>query len=307
MKIHYALYDAATSVSGGHYWNWFDDTLSLDDLRQFFEIAREHRPDNTNDLQPDDLWGGIVRLKEWTVLYRVLDGGRDGKDRPGRYVLLSAWIHSKETEGINLFPVFDRPTFQKIADTAKKLPVPPPEVLSEEFAGERPKQRIELPDTEVRKTLADKLALDVMNLFGAIPLDRSASVKFIRTQSECKAELEVGSAPVAKSPAAEKSITPTPQPTTDMLLEELTKRNKQLQSELAISQQKIWTEQATSEQTQQRFKAELAKVKAELAEANRQKKILEKQSALWRTGSLAISVLLFLTVVLYVFDGFQYW
>jgi hypothetical protein len=259
MKIHYALYDSANSVSGGHYWNWFGDTLSLDDLRQFFDIAGKHRPDNTNDLQPYDLWGGIVRLKEWTVLYRVLDGGRDGKDRPGRYVLLSAWIRSKVTEGVNLFPVFDRPTFQTIANTAKQLPVPPPEVLSEEFAGERTKQIINLPDTEVRKTDKDSDAQKVMEQFGAIPLDRSASVKFIRTQSECKAELEVGSAPVVKLPTVEEP----------------------------------------AEQNQ--------RLKTELAKANQQIRILKKQNALWRTSSLAISVILFLTVVLYVFDGFQYW
>ena len=68
MKIYYALYDPSVSTDG-NYWTW--STSEIRDLlnRFYNDVAVKHLPPKPNDLQDDDLWGGLVRLADWTVIY----------------------------------------------------------------------------------------------------------------------------------------------------------------------------------------------------------------------------------------------
>jgi hypothetical protein len=96
---------------------------------------------NPNHLTPDDVWGGIIRLEipefpkeHWTVVYRILNGGNsehNGSIRPQRYLIITAWIQTSETEGVNLLPILTSPMFQTIAEKAEQHPVPTPAKLLE--------------------------------------------------------------------------------------------------------------------------------------------------------------------------------
>jgi hypothetical protein len=163
MKIDYALFDPSSDQGGGNYWTWSADDLPpvLRDLlyRQF---AVKHLHPDVNVLSGETLWGGIVHIAAETasgsgrvVLYRYFNGGRDRKNRPGRYVMLTAWLKAddiKTVSGHQIFgclrPVFDTAVFQHVLDHCKELPIPAPAVLSENFS-------LPLPPADGSETFAD--------------------------------------------------------------------------------------------------------------------------------------------------------
>ena len=104
MQLYYALYDPSVSTDG-NYWTWSASEIR-DLLNRFYnDVATKHLPPEPNKLQDDNLWGGLVRLPDWTVIYRYFNGGWDNKGRPGRYVLLTAWVPSIEAQHFDLLLV----------------------------------------------------------------------------------------------------------------------------------------------------------------------------------------------------------
>lgn len=196
MRICYAIYDSAFTTDEGHFWTWFDCSLSLGVLRSFFDVASKHRPDKMSELTADDFWGGVVRLeKEWTVVYKVFNGGYDSNGRPGRYVLLTAWTPTKETEGIDMLSVFKCPVFKTVAATVDQLPVPKPKMfLSDTFH-----PRTALPFDQLLQEIGSQvyfgeMAERAIRSFGTLPPGGPALIKYERTKiagHEFRAEVTI--------------------------------------------------------------------------------------------------------------------
>ncbi|MDR1923915.1 MAG: hypothetical protein LBQ66_06040 [Planctomycetaceae bacterium] len=219
IKIYYALYDQAT-FKNSDYWTWFDYELSKKDRNNFYsDFAVNHILPEPNQLQEDEIWGGIVRLsEEWTVVYRFLNGGRDRFDRPGRYVIVTAWVHTKETKGVDLSPIFHSMIFGTIAKDATKIPVPEPDFLSEEYnvniIDDKPQQQLDKLLIYNKITLdGDNSFRDSVILFAHIPLDRVVEVKIIKTQLQQEATIEIKPLTITTSPP--KTPTPQQKPTPD--------------------------------------------------------------------------------------------
>ncbi|MDR2441289.1 MAG: hypothetical protein LBE12_18155 [Planctomycetaceae bacterium] len=178
MQLYYALYDPATPQDGT-YWTWFAGILQKETLHNFYnDIAVKQLPPEPNKLEPSDIWGGIVRYRNWTVLYRYYNGGYDSKGRPGRYVILTAWIPTDETAQIDLAPIFDNNTFKGIAENSQKLPVPEPLSLLEHWTGEEKTINVQLPEKESVNSYQN--IVEAAITFTNIPLDRNAWVKMTK-------------------------------------------------------------------------------------------------------------------------------
>jgi hypothetical protein len=178
MQLFYALYDPAFPVNGD-YWSWSaDETVVLKAERNRFygDFAAKHLPPNPINLLPSDLWGGIVRLpnSDWTVLYRFLDGGYDDRDRPGRYVIMTAWVKTADIIKKDLSPIFNSLIFKQTLDRAKKIPVPKPDFLIEEFNGQpatcSQDEISQLLHTKEISFLHGDVVFSVATLFANIPL-----------------------------------------------------------------------------------------------------------------------------------------
>jgi hypothetical protein len=155
IQIHYALFDQSFDTGRGNYWTWFDKELTLEILNRFhYEVAVKHLAPEPNKLTADDLWGGIVTLtgSGWTVLYRIYNGGYEG-NRPGRYVVLTAWIKTHETIDINLLLILNNQTFQQIAAVFKTSPVPQPAALTENYVGIKIANTFSVPDNDLKKRI----------------------------------------------------------------------------------------------------------------------------------------------------------
>ena len=190
MKIYYALYDPSSFVDGD-YWTWSPpEVKSL--LHHFYDDdASEHLPPEPNELQDSDLWAGMVRLADWTVAYRYFNGGRDEHRRPGRYIMLTAWIQADDAHEKDLLPLFDNATFKHVAENAKTIPVPPPCTLEEFWTADK------IPTAPFRdgETSFSDLT-QAMQAFAGIPSQREtkfaiADIKIIRTAKEQKIVLNV--------------------------------------------------------------------------------------------------------------------
>jgi hypothetical protein len=220
MQIYYALYDQSYSTSEGndHYWTWYAPEIRPLLIRFYLDVAAKHLPPKPNDLLSDDLWGGLVRLADWTVVYRYFDGGctREQPPRPQRCVLLTAWIPADEAQGVDLLPIFTNETFQEAAENARKIPVPPPFALQEEWEAKR---IFTIPFQEGETSFTD--LAQAVRVFAGIPAHRKtrfmiADVKMIKTAEEQKFVLDVVPEPKPEPPIPEPQEEPLkPEPSED--------------------------------------------------------------------------------------------
>ena len=183
MQIYYALYDPSVSTDG-NYWTWTSPEIGASLNRFYGDVAVKNLPPEPNKLQNTDLWGGFVRLADWTVVYRYYNGGWDNKGRPGRYVMLTAWISATDTEKTDLLPIITNETFRYVAENAKTIPVPPPFSLKEQWVANKITPS-SFQDGE--KTFNDSAR--AMQAFAAVPSTRKAryviaDVKIIQTAEE---------------------------------------------------------------------------------------------------------------------------
>ena len=190
MKIYYALYDPSSSIDG-NYWTWSASEIKPLLNRFYGDIATAHLPPNPNTLQDDDLWGGMVRLADWTVAYRYFNGGYDKQGRPGRYVLLTAWIPADDAHRANLLPVFDNAIFRHVSENAKNIPIPPLFALEERWVA-KGISHIQAGDGKTQFTDL----MQAMKAFASVSSHRKArfaiaDVKIIKTTDEQKFVLNV--------------------------------------------------------------------------------------------------------------------
>ena len=144
MQIHYALYDPSHDTGGGNYWTWYAETLPLEMLQGFYrEVAVKHVPKSPFDMADPHYWDDFTPTtdcyEDWTVIYRFFSGGNDKSNRPGRYIILTAWIKTEETNDVDLSPIQDNNLFRFVSKNARKLPVSLPKVLTEKWEIETPK------------------------------------------------------------------------------------------------------------------------------------------------------------------------
>jgi len=167
MQIHYALCDPSHNTGNGNYWTWYAETLSLEMLQRFYrDVVVKHLPESPFDLARPDFWDNFaptaVSYGDWTVIYQFYSGGKDKSNRPGRYIILTAWVKTEEAEGVDLMQYVDA-VFRSVGKNAKPLPMPPPKVLPKELTEKwdiKPKEP-EPPSldtygiTEIAEILAD--------------------------------------------------------------------------------------------------------------------------------------------------------
>ena len=143
MRIHYALYDSDTvnskkiyGISQQCFWTWWSDELA-DSPQQVYKMCNGL----SSKLPTYDSkeWGGLLQHGNYTVLYRFFNAGSYGGEdkRPGRFVILTAWIKTDETFGKDMSNVFNDDVFQSVAKAAKAnhSPIPEPERLSLRIVG----------------------------------------------------------------------------------------------------------------------------------------------------------------------------
>lgn len=147
MKLQLALYDPACQAEDGSYWSWKAPGLEaafLDDC--YYRAIRQVVPVDEKTLRDSRLAAGYLKLAKRAVYFRVVDGGHDRQNRPGRFVVICAVVNSgakNHAEGapeevdlpaIDLEAIWRCPLFERVAETARRrCPVPPPEELEIEI------------------------------------------------------------------------------------------------------------------------------------------------------------------------------
>ncbi len=129
MKLFLAAYDPAHDSSTGNYWVWAHKDLPPALLNDFYyTVATKNISGNPNELSAADWHGGWAAVDEtWTCWYRFLNGGRDLRGRPGRFVILCAFCRREDTTNRNVFGILDHKVFQELAKAApSSRPIPKP-------------------------------------------------------------------------------------------------------------------------------------------------------------------------------------
>ncbi len=135
MQIHLALYDPSFISSDRSYWTWRSSIIPASLLDEcYYRFLIKKRPEKPEQIQNKDLFGGIVELQNWFVVYRFYNGGRDLHDRPGRYVILTGWIKRDDVNTCAPNAIFSLSVFETFALTPP-CPVPQPDSLDIELSG----------------------------------------------------------------------------------------------------------------------------------------------------------------------------
>jgi hypothetical protein len=198
MNAYLALYDPSHVNPEGTYWTWRHKAVPLAVLDGFYyEFAAKRRPDSPNSLAPSDLNGGLIRVsKDWTAVYRFLNGGRDTRGRPERFVLLSAWLASADAVKIDLLSLLDSQIFRNIARIAvNTCPVSAPKTLLLELPlCERGNNRCDI-DAAPKEGKLDFAGNDAIEKatrhFLTLPAEYMAIANFINSGRVARASIEV--------------------------------------------------------------------------------------------------------------------
>jgi hypothetical protein len=134
MQIYYALFDSDSvntkdenASSQKSFWTWRSRELSYAMCDIFYGKV----------LSNSNVWGGIAKSGNYTILYRRFDAGQYKDGRAGHFVILTAWIKTDETKRKDLYKIFYNETFSLVEkDALTKSPVPEPPMLVGKFVGE---------------------------------------------------------------------------------------------------------------------------------------------------------------------------
>lgn len=132
MRCLLAVFDPAHRSPDGSYWTWRHPELPPDVLDAFYYgSAAKHFPVGTEPISADGLQCGCASVgDEWICWYRFASGGRDRAGRPGRWVVLAAFLHRRDYYGEDWSWIFDSPPFEHLASQASThCPLPAPASL----------------------------------------------------------------------------------------------------------------------------------------------------------------------------------
>jgi hypothetical protein len=130
-----AAYDPAHPSPNGNYWVWHHPVLPAKALESYYyDVAVPCLPENPNDLGATDMCGGCAALDEvWCAWFRFFNGGRDLQGRPGRFVILCAFVRREDMVGWDCSGILESEQFQNMARSIPPCPVPKPDALEIDF------------------------------------------------------------------------------------------------------------------------------------------------------------------------------
>lgn len=130
---HLAFYDAENPVPGsGSYWHCRPRNVSGETLDAFYSgFARQCRPMSWEDVRAGRVAGGLAKpVGNWAVAFRYGDGGRNAAGRPGRTVIVAAFVSGDHIPGMDLTPLFRCPEVETLlAQASQSCPTPVPEYM----------------------------------------------------------------------------------------------------------------------------------------------------------------------------------
>jgi hypothetical protein len=115
-----ALYDPAFQAADGSYWTWHAPELNDRLLATtYYELLVPSIPPNPNQLAVDHLWAGMGDVSdEWRCFFRFISGGCDQRGRPGRYVVICAFVARADCRMWAPLDLLQGDEFQKLAQRA---------------------------------------------------------------------------------------------------------------------------------------------------------------------------------------------
>lgn len=136
MKFLIAAHDQSFETTPGNYWTWKHPALSRNVLdKLYYDVVCRNLPRDPGQLRSTDLHGGVCSIdSDWICYYRIVDGGRDLKNRPGRIVLIAAFASRHEAAGRNALGVLNHSMISQVVHTAAtRCPLPGPPTLEIDF------------------------------------------------------------------------------------------------------------------------------------------------------------------------------
>lgn len=137
LTIHLALFDSAYHNAEGLHWTWHSPSLSTELLTQFYYDVILEPISQHLELNPAKVirQGTSSIGQDWCCWFRVLDGGRDLRGRPGRYLMPLIFAQRIRVASLDLSAMFGHPVFQQIEDVAfTSPPLPAPHELIQQFS-----------------------------------------------------------------------------------------------------------------------------------------------------------------------------
>lgn len=121
MKVFLAVYDPAYQAADGSYWTWHAPELSARLLAStYYELLVPNIPPAPNQLTVDQLWAGLGDISdEWRCYFRFVNGGRDQRGRPGRFVVLCVFVSRTNCQLCDPLELLRSEQLQKLAQQAQ--------------------------------------------------------------------------------------------------------------------------------------------------------------------------------------------
>jgi len=131
--FYLAVYDSSwRNDEDQSYWSWHDEnipknslTLAWNGIRRAL-VGESTQGDAFADRNRETEYLGIVTLdREWYCYFRIVEAGKDGRGRPGRNVVLCAFIQRVAASGQNPESVWRCQAFDELSRLApEKVPIP---------------------------------------------------------------------------------------------------------------------------------------------------------------------------------------
>lgn len=131
MQLYLAAYDPSCQAENGTYWTFAHPEIpsaALDET--YYSHLRRALP---ADVTGDELTKviGLAALDEWVCYFRVVDGGRDRRNRPGRYVFVCAFARRTEARAQDPDEVWESQAVAELVNrSATECPVSKPSASS---------------------------------------------------------------------------------------------------------------------------------------------------------------------------------
>jgi hypothetical protein len=202
-----ALYDPACQAEDGSYWTWRHADLNRQLLEDaFYSAIRHNVPSDERVLRDSELIAGYLKLAENQIYFRVVDGGRDRQNRPGRYVVICAVATASDEPAPSPEEIWRSRAFERLAEAAlRKCPVPPPPNLEMGLeASERESNSDELTGQLVRdgkQQWRDASPwTEFMQMCRELPAGDWKATLFLGPQEQTAEISRIASKPVSKPP-----------------------------------------------------------------------------------------------------------